>query len=93
MLKTISRMIQVRRRPPYLYRSPTYMVFFLYCLGVERPSASVTGCILGISLFTAVASAGEVNFHLVRTLPPLHGRLQPHAPQPAALCTPGCSPL
>ena len=41
------------------------MVFFLYCLGVERPSGAVIACILGISLFTAVASAGEVNFNLV----------------------------
>ena len=42
------------------------MIFFLYCLGVEKPSRSVIGCVLGLSFFTAVASAGEVNFHLVR---------------------------
>lgn len=64
---------------PYLYLtvafiqmlkafSPTYMIFFLYCLGVEQPSRAVIGCVLGLSLFTAVASAGEVNFHLVGVL-------------------------
>ena len=41
-----------RVRPP--------QVFFLFCLGVERPSRRVIACVLGLSLFTAVASAGEV---------------------------------
>ena len=27
--------------------SPAYMVIFLYCLGVEYPSRSVIGCVLG----------------------------------------------
>ena len=45
--------------------SPTYMVLLLYCMGVEQPSRKVIGCVLGLSLCTAVASAGEVNFHLV----------------------------
>ena len=45
--------------------SPTYMVLLLYCMGVEQPSRKVIGCVLGLSLGTAVASAGEVNFHLV----------------------------
>ena len=26
--------------------SPTYMIFFLYCLGVEQPSRAVIGCVL-----------------------------------------------
>jgi len=61
---------------PYLYLtvafiqmlkafSPAYMVCFLYCLGVENPSRRVIACVLGLSVFTAIASAGEVNFNLV----------------------------
>ena len=45
--------------------SPTYMVLLLYCMGVEQPSRKVIGCVLGLSLCTAVASAGEVNFHII----------------------------
>jgi len=61
---------------PYLYLtvafiqmlkafSPAYMVVFLYCLGVEQPSRKVIACVLGLSVFTAIASAGEVNFSLI----------------------------
>ena len=61
---------------PYLYLtvafvqmlkafSPAYMVGFLYCLGVERPSRNVILCVLGLSTFTAIASAGEVNFSAI----------------------------
>jgi len=64
---------------PYLYLtvafiqmlkafSPAYMVIFLYCLGVEYPSRRVISCILGLSAFTAVASAGEVNFNVIGVL-------------------------
>ena len=64
---------------PYLYLtvafiqmlkafSPAYMVCFLFCLGVERPSRKVIACIFGLSAFTAVASAGEVNFNLIGVL-------------------------
>ena len=64
---------------PYLYLtvafiqmlkafSPAYMVIFLFALGVERPSRPVIACVLGLSVFTAIASAGEVNFNLVGVL-------------------------
>jgi len=64
---------------PYLYLtvafiqmlkafSPAYMVGFLYCLGVEYPSRRVIACVLGLSMFTCIASAGEVNFNLVGVL-------------------------
>ena len=64
---------------PYLYLtvafiqmlkafSPAYMVCFLYCLGVEYPSRKVIACVLGLSLCTAVASAGEVHFNLIGVL-------------------------
>ncbi len=61
---------------PYLYLtvafiqmlkafSPAYMVVFLVCLGVEYPSRRVIACIGGLCVFTAIASAGEINFNLV----------------------------
>ena len=60
---------------PYLYLtvafiqmlkafSPAYMVVFLYVLGVEYPSRKVIACVAGLSIFTAVASAGEVRLSL-----------------------------
>mmetsp|Transcript_11507 Transcript_11507/g.16391 ORF Transcript_11507/g.16391 Transcript_11507/m.16391 type:complete len:375 (+) Transcript_11507:121-1245(+) len=48
--------------------SPAYMIVFLYCLGVESPSRRVIACVLGLCVFTAVASAGEVNFSLIGVL-------------------------
>ena len=64
---------------PYLYLtvafiqmlkafSPAYMVFFLYMMGVETPSRRVVGCVLGLSICTCIASAGEVNFNLLGVL-------------------------
>jgi len=64
---------------PYLYLtvafiqmlkafSPAYMVIFLLCLGVETPSRKVVMCVLGLSVCTAVASAGEVNFNIIGVL-------------------------
>ena len=64
---------------PYLYLtvafiqmlkafSPVYMVIFLSCMNVEHPSRQVIVCILGLSLCTAVAAAGEVNFNLIGIL-------------------------
>jgi len=64
---------------PYLYLtvafiqmlkafSPAYMVVFLVCLGVEYPSKRVVACILGLCVFTAIASAGEINFNLIGVL-------------------------
>ena len=64
---------------PYLYLtvafiqmlkafSPAYMVIFLYCLGVEKPSRRVIACVLGLSLCTCIASAGEVNFSVIGVL-------------------------
>jgi hypothetical protein len=64
---------------PYLYLtvafiqmlkafSPTYMVIFLYCLGVEQPSRRIIACVLGLSVCTCIASAGEVNFNLIGVL-------------------------
>jgi len=61
---------------PYLYLtvafiqmlkafSPAYMVVFLVCLGVEYPSRRVIACVLGLCVFTAIASAGEINFNLI----------------------------
>ena len=61
---------------PYLYLtvafiqmlkafSPTYMVIFLALLGVEQPSRRIVLITVGLSAFTALASAGEVNFNLV----------------------------
>jgi len=61
---------------PYLYLtvafiqmlkafSPAYMVAFLFCLGVEYPSRRVIACVFGLSAFTAIASAGEVNFNAI----------------------------
>ncbi len=44
------------------------MVLFLYLLGVEYPSRRVVLCVLGLSVCTCVASAGEVNFNLVGVL-------------------------
>ena len=41
------------------------MVCFLYLLGVEYPSRRVIACVVGLSVFTAVASAGEVNFNVI----------------------------
>ena len=64
---------------PYLYLtvafiqmlkafSPAYMVIFLYCLGVEKPSRRVIACVLGLSVCTCIASAGEVNFSVIGVL-------------------------
>lgn len=64
---------------PYLYLtvafiqmlkafSPAYMVFFLYMMGVEKPSRRVVGCVLGLSVCTCIASAGEVNFNVIGVL-------------------------
>ena len=64
---------------PYLYLtvafiqmlkafSPAYMVFFLYMMGVEKPSQKVVGCVLGLSVCTCIASAGEVNFNVLGVL-------------------------
>ena len=48
--------------------SPAYMVIFLYLMGVETPSRNVVLCVLGLSLCTCIASAGEVNFSIVGVL-------------------------
>ena len=48
--------------------SPAYMIVFLFCLGIEKPSRRVIGCVMGLCLCTAVASAGEVNFSVVGVL-------------------------
>lgn len=64
---------------PYLYLtvafiqmlkafSPTYMVIFLLCLGIETPSPRVIASVLGLSLCTAIASVGEVNFNIIGVL-------------------------
>ena len=46
--------------------SPTYMIFFLYCLGVEKPSRSVIGCVLGklnlpLTLTLTLGAARQAN--------------------------------
>lgn len=48
--------------------SPAYMVFFLFVLGVEKPSKRVIGCVIGLSVCTCIASAGEVNFNVIGVL-------------------------
>ena len=64
---------------PYLYLtvafiqmlkafSPALMVVLLSVMGVEYPSKRVILCVLGLSAFTAVASAGEVNLNVVGIL-------------------------
>ena len=79
LLGGMSALALVLGQYPYLYLtvafiqmlkafSPAYMVIFLYCLGVEYPSRKVIGCVLGLSLCTAVASAGEVHFNLIGVL-------------------------
>jgi len=64
---------------PYLYLtvafiqmlksfSPAYMVVLLYVLRIEYPSRRTVLIVLGLCLSAALASAGEVNFHLVGIL-------------------------
>ena len=61
---------------PYLYLtvafiqmlkafSPAYMVIISVCRGVEYPSRREIACIGGLCVFTAIASAGEINFNVV----------------------------
>lgn len=76
LLGAASALALVLGQYPYLYLtvafiqmlkafSPAYMVFFLAALQVERPSRRVIACVLGLSVCTAVASAGEVNFNII----------------------------
>ena len=46
----------------------TDMVVFLVCLGIEYPSWRVVASVLGLCVFTAVASAGEINFNMIGVL-------------------------
>ena len=79
LLGGMSALALVLGQYPYLYLtvafiqmlkafSPAYMVIFLYCLGVEYPSRSVIFCVLGLSICTCIASAGEVHFNLIGVL-------------------------
>ena len=76
MVGFFSALALVLGQYPYLYLtvafiqmlkafSPAIMVFFLSCLAVEYPSRQVIATVFGLSLCTAVASAGEVNFNLL----------------------------
>jgi len=79
LLSGASALSLVLGQYPYLYLtvafiqmlkafSPAYMVVFLFCLRIEYPSRTTLFCILGLSLCTAAASAGEVNFNIVGVL-------------------------
>jgi len=79
VLGCVSALALVLGQYPYFYLtvafiqmlkafSPAYMICFLFCLGVERPSNRVIRCVLGLSVCTCVASAGEVNFSLIGVL-------------------------
>ncbi len=48
--------------------SPAYIIFLLWLLGIESPSRKVVLCVLGLSVCTAIASAGEVSFSLIGVL-------------------------
>ena len=74
MIGFASAMALVLGQYPYLYLTvafiqmlktftPTYMVVLLSVLGVEYPSRKVILCVVGLSLCTCVASAGEINFN------------------------------
>lgn len=79
VLGCVSALALVLGQYPYFYLtvafiqmlkafSPAYMICFLFCLGVERPSNRVIRCVLGLSVCTCIASAGEVNFSLIGVL-------------------------
>mmetsp|Transcript_24125 Transcript_24125/g.77435 ORF Transcript_24125/g.77435 Transcript_24125/m.77435 type:complete len:362 (-) Transcript_24125:660-1745(-) len=72
VLGCVSALALVLGQYPYFYLtvafiqmlkafSPAYMICFLFCLGVERPSNRVIRCVLGLSVCTCVASAGEAS--------------------------------
>ena len=76
LLGAVSALALVLGQYPYLYLtvafiqmlkafSPTFIVIFLFCLQVEKPSQRVIFCILGLCVCTAIASAGEVNFSVI----------------------------
>lgn len=76
LLGAASALALVLGQYPYLYLtvafiqmlkafSPAYMVVLLSCLGIEYPSTRIKLIVMGLCVSAAIASAGEVNFHML----------------------------